>query len=97
MQIEPGMVAVVTGAGSGIGRALAELAAARGMRVVAADVEAPKLDETVEAITSAGGEAIGVRTDVSVADDVERLAVTAWRTTEPSISCATTPACSAVA
>ena len=48
MEIEQGMVAVVTGAGSGIGRALAERAAARGMKVVAADIEQPQLDATVE-------------------------------------------------
>lgn len=78
MQIEQGMVAVVTGAGSGIGRALAERAAARGMKVVAADVEAPELDVTVAEIGRRGGEAIGVRTDVSVATDVERLADEAW-------------------
>ena len=72
------MVAVVTGAGSGIGRALAESAASRGMRVVGADVEQPKLDETVAGIVARGGEAIGVRTDVSVPDDVEGLAEAAW-------------------
>ncbi len=80
MQIEQGMVAVVTGAGSGIGRALAERAAAQGMKVVAADIEQPQLDATVEAVTAAGGEAVGVRTDVSEPDDVERLADAAWST-----------------
>jgi NAD(P)-dependent dehydrogenase (short-subunit alcohol dehydrogenase family) len=49
MKIEAGMVAVVTGAGSGIGRALAEKAAQSGMRVVAADIEQPRLDDTVAA------------------------------------------------
>jgi NAD(P)-dependent dehydrogenase (short-subunit alcohol dehydrogenase family) len=78
MQIERGMVAVVTGAGSGIGRALAERAASRGMRVVAADVEEPNLRATVDDIVGRGGEAIGVPTDVSVPDEVERLADEAW-------------------
>ena len=78
MLIDTGMVAVVTGAGSGIGRALAERAASRGMKVVAADVEAPKLAATVDEIVRRGGEAIGVPTDVSVAEEVERLADEAW-------------------
>jgi NAD(P)-dependent dehydrogenase (short-subunit alcohol dehydrogenase family) len=70
--------AVVTGAGSGIGRALATRLAAEGMTVVAADVEAPRLDETVEAITSRGGTAVAIPTDVTDADAVERLADTAF-------------------
>lgn len=74
MEIDPGMVAVVTGAGSGIGRALALHAAQRGMRVVVADIEQPPLDETVEAIETNGGDCIGLRVDVSVEDDVARLA-----------------------
>jgi NAD(P)-dependent dehydrogenase (short-subunit alcohol dehydrogenase family) len=78
MRIEPGMVAVVTGAGSGIGRALAERAASCGMKVVAADVEQPRLDETVESLRESGVDAFGVRTDVSNEDDVVRLADAAW-------------------
>lgn len=69
-----GRVAVITGAGSGIGRALAEAAAREGMLVVAADIEEPPLSDTVEAIRAAGGNAIGVPTDVSEAVSVERLA-----------------------
>ena len=78
MKIEPGMVAVVTGAGSGIGRELAVHAAERGMRVVAADIEAPALTDTVNLLGALGAEAIGVRTDVSLAADVERLADAAY-------------------
>ena len=78
MKIEAGMVAVITGAGSGMGRSMAEKAAATGMRVVAADIEQPRLDATVEALLATGVEAIGVRTDVSSAEDVARLADTAF-------------------
>jgi len=78
MKIEAGMVAVITGAGSGIGRALAEKAAQSGMRVVAADIEQPRLDDTVAALGQIGAQAIGVRTDVSVEDDVMRLADAAY-------------------
>jgi NAD(P)-dependent dehydrogenase (short-subunit alcohol dehydrogenase family) len=78
VKIEAGMVAVVTGAGSGIGRALAEHAARQGMIVVAADVETAALDGTVEGIVREGGQAVGIPTDVSVAEEVEHLADTAW-------------------
>ncbi|MCB9559006.1 MAG: SDR family NAD(P)-dependent oxidoreductase [Kofleriaceae bacterium] len=70
--------AVVTGAASGIGRALAERFVAEGMRVVAADVDVAALDDTVAALTAAGGEAIAVRTDVASADEVAALAERAY-------------------
>jgi NAD(P)-dependent dehydrogenase (short-subunit alcohol dehydrogenase family) len=68
-----GRVAVVTGGASGIGRALGERFAAEGMRVVLADVEAPALDATVEALRADGADAIGVVTDVSDLASVEAL------------------------
>ena len=73
-----GKVAVVTGAASGIGRALVTRCAQEGMRVVAADVEPAALDETVAAAAAAGAEAIGVVTDVSDGDAVEALAAQAF-------------------
>lgn len=69
-----GRVAVVTGAAGGIGRALACRFGARGMRVVAADVETGPLEETVRLVRGAGADAIGVPTDVSDAGAVEGLA-----------------------
>jgi NAD(P)-dependent dehydrogenase (short-subunit alcohol dehydrogenase family) len=70
-----GRVAVVTGAGSGIGRALAHRLAAEQMRVVAADVEQRAIDETVASAGSDGtGEVVGVRCDVSDAAAVDALA-----------------------
>ncbi|HEY5697086.1 MAG TPA: SDR family NAD(P)-dependent oxidoreductase [Acidimicrobiales bacterium] len=68
-----GRVAVVTGAGSGIGRALVRRFVDDGMSVVAADVEAGALDETV-----AGTDAVAVVCDVSDADAVEALAATTY-------------------
>jgi len=64
---------VVTGAGSGMGRAFAERFARAGMNVVLADIEAPKLDEAVAAIQASGASAIGVPTDVTDAAAVDRL------------------------
>jgi NAD(P)-dependent dehydrogenase (short-subunit alcohol dehydrogenase family) len=73
-----GRVAVITGAASGIGRGLARQAAREGMRVVLADVETDALDEAVRDVAALGGEAIGVRTDVSLETDVQALAAATW-------------------
>ena len=67
-------VAVVTGAASGIGRALAGRFAAEGMRVVLADIEQDALDRAVGELRRDGATAIGVRTDVAAADSVQNLA-----------------------
>jgi NAD(P)-dependent dehydrogenase (short-subunit alcohol dehydrogenase family) len=74
MQDFEGKVAVVTGAASGIGRALAERFAREGMKVVLADVEEPALETAVRELTQAEHEVIGVPTDVSRADAFEELA-----------------------
>lgn len=67
-------VAVITGAASGIGRALAERCTREGMKVVLADVEPGALAEVEANLQAAGGTALAVRTDVSQAKDVEALA-----------------------
>jgi NAD(P)-dependent dehydrogenase (short-subunit alcohol dehydrogenase family) len=69
-----GKVAVITGAASGIGRALAERCAAEGMKVVLADVDEPRLAEAEAELKAQGGTVLGVRTDVSKRSDVEQLA-----------------------
>jgi NAD(P)-dependent dehydrogenase (short-subunit alcohol dehydrogenase family) len=69
-----GKVAVVTGAASGIGQALAERFAAEGMRVVLADIEEEALWATVNALSGQGATVLGVRTDVSQGHDLEALA-----------------------
>jgi NAD(P)-dependent dehydrogenase (short-subunit alcohol dehydrogenase family) len=71
--VEPGRVAVVTGAASGIGFGLSERFAAEGMQVVMADVEAPALAEAAARLRQQGAEIHAVVTDVSKADQVERL------------------------
>ncbi len=66
-------VAVITGAGSGIGRASACLFAREGASLVIADINDASGEKTVDTIKKEGGNAIFVRTDVSRAPDIERL------------------------
>ena len=72
-----GRVAIVTGAGQGIGRAVAERLAADGAAVTVADLNAETADEVVRSIAATGSRAIAVRTDVTDPVDAERLAADA--------------------
>jgi NAD(P)-dependent dehydrogenase (short-subunit alcohol dehydrogenase family) len=72
-----GRVAVVTGAGSGMGRAFALRFAAEGMKVVAADIQQDALDGIVAELSDGGTEVIGVPTDVSDPAAVTALAAAA--------------------
>jgi 3-oxoacyl-[acyl-carrier protein] reductase len=65
-------VALVTGAGSGIGRAVAEAFAREGASVTILDVDGERAAETARAIESGGGEALAVMADVCSAEDVAR-------------------------
>jgi NAD(P)-dependent dehydrogenase (short-subunit alcohol dehydrogenase family) len=69
-----GRVAVVTGAGSGIGRGLARRAAAEGMHVVIADIEAEALEETAAELSTGATDVLAVRLDVSDPAAVDSLA-----------------------
>ena len=73
-------VAVITGAGSGIGRASAIKFAREGAKVVVADVQDDGSAETVRSIQSAGGTAAAIHTDVTDAAAVDRMIKTAVET-----------------
>lgn len=74
-------VCLVTGGGSGIGRAACQRFGAEGGRVAVVDLDEGHAKQTADAVTSAGGRAIAVRADVSSSADVQaaiRHALDAW-------------------
>jgi NAD(P)-dependent dehydrogenase (short-subunit alcohol dehydrogenase family) len=66
-----GKSVVITGAGSGVGRAASELFARHGARLICADIKEDWLEETVAAVRAAGGEATAVRCDVARKADLQ--------------------------
>lgn len=70
---QPSKVAIITGAGTGIGAAIAQQLAALGWRVVLGGRTAASLNSVAQVIRSGGGQADTVVCDVTVADDVARL------------------------
>ena len=68
-----GKVAIVTGGGSGIGRAISELYASEGAKVVVADMDEEGGNETIAAIKKEGGEAIFIQGDTSKPDDNKKI------------------------
>ncbi|MCY1268832.1 2,5-dichloro-2,5-cyclohexadiene-1,4-diol dehydrogenase [compost metagenome] len=72
-QLLSGQVALVTGAGAGIGRATAQAFAREGIKVVVSDVDARGGEASVEAIRAAGGEATFIRCDVTRDAEVAAL------------------------
>lgn len=83
MRIDRDTRAVVTGGGSGLGRALARVLAARGAAVVVSDVRPEAAEATADAIAAAGGRAHVVPCDVTRADEVAHLAAEAERLAGP--------------
>ena len=66
-------VALITGGGSGIGRACAERFASEGARVAVSDISLERAPETAQSVTSQGGEAIAITGVVSVGDDAQSM------------------------
>jgi len=66
-------VALITGAGSGMGKATALLFAGEGAKVAAVDIDDAAAHATVKEIRSSGGEAIALRADVAKSDDTQRM------------------------
>lgn len=71
-----GMVAIVTGAGQGMGQAIAFRLAEAGAAVVIAHRRLPDAEDTVAAIESRGGRSLAVQADVTVVADIERVVKT---------------------
>lgn len=70
-------VAIVTGAGSGIGRAMAQALSAAGARVVVADIDEPGAAETAQRVRASGSAAVAARADASATADIENLVAVA--------------------
>jgi NAD(P)-dependent dehydrogenase (short-subunit alcohol dehydrogenase family) len=73
MQGLDGKVAIITGAGSGLGREFSQELAREGVKVVAADVNLPGAEETVSMVADLGGESVAVEADVSVWSSVQAM------------------------
>ncbi len=71
MELE-GKIAVVTGAGQGIGRAIAIHLAEAGASVAAADINADTVQDTSAAIAESGGESLAIHADVGALAEIER-------------------------
>src|ERR1700674_1266972 len=81
-----GKVALITGAGSGMGKATALLFASEGAKVAAADISETSVESVAREVRNAGGEAIAMRADVAKAEDVQRVvAATLARLGPPNV------------
>src|ERR1700733_9917007 len=71
-----GKTAIVTGGGSGIGKAICQVLAKEGAQVVVADLREERAEAVAHEIAKGGAKAMGVAADVSSAPDVERIVAT---------------------
>jgi NAD(P)-dependent dehydrogenase (short-subunit alcohol dehydrogenase family) len=85
-------IALITGAGSGMGRVAAVLFAQEGARIGAIDVDKKGAQGTSKMIEAAGGKAIAVKADVSNSADVQMMVATTSRSSALPTFCITMPA-----
>jgi len=86
-----GKTAVITGGGSGIGRATAQRLAAAGAAIVIADLDTAMGEGSVGLIEAKGGRAVFIKTDVNDPEQVRKMCDWHFRNSGTLTSCTTTP------
>ena len=86
-------VVLITGAGRGIGRAMALRFAQEGAHIVAADIEPALAESTAAAVQELGRQCLGLQVDVTQQSDIQRMVARPSSTSSASMCCATMPVC----